>query len=215
MAAVALALYVAFGALALGGRCWMQWSRTGSTGYRGLSRRLGPLGLAAGISFIVAMVGGLVAPLLQLFRVVSPLHILNHGLIGGAGLVIAICGLVATLHAQLDMGESWRVGVDTTETTALVRTGTFGLVRNPIFTAMAVFVFGQTLLAPNPVAVAVFLIFVAAVEISVRTVEEPYLLHMHGDDYRDYTAGVGRFVPGVGRVHRSDYDLERNETKTR
>jgi protein-S-isoprenylcysteine O-methyltransferase Ste14 len=215
MAAVALVLYLAFGALALGWRCWMQWSRTGSTGYRGLSRRLGALGLAGGISFIVAMVGGLVAPLLQLFRVVSPLRILDHTVIGVAGLMIAICGLAATLYAQLDMGESWRVGVDTTETTALVRTGTFGLVRNPIVTAMAVFVFGQTLLAPNPVAVVVFLIFVTAIEISVRTVEEPYLLLVHGDDYRDYTAGVGRFVPGVGRIRRFDYDLDRAETKTR
>ena len=34
MAAIALTLYIAFGALALGGRLWMQWSRTGSTGYR-------------------------------------------------------------------------------------------------------------------------------------------------------------------------------------
>ena len=62
MAVIALVLYLAFGALALGGRLWVQWSRTGSTGYRGLSRRLGPLGLVGGISFIVAMVGGLAAP---------------------------------------------------------------------------------------------------------------------------------------------------------
>src|SRR6266404_5429441 len=32
MAAAALALYVAFGVLALGCRCWIQWHRTGSTG---------------------------------------------------------------------------------------------------------------------------------------------------------------------------------------
>ena len=62
MAAIALTLYIAFGVLALGGRLWMQWSRTGSTGYRGISRSLGILGLAGGISFIVAMVGGLAAP---------------------------------------------------------------------------------------------------------------------------------------------------------
>jgi protein-S-isoprenylcysteine O-methyltransferase Ste14 len=63
---------------------------------------------------------------------------------------------------------------------------------------MLVFMLGETLLAPNPVAIAVFVIFVAAIEVSVRTVEEPYLLRIHGDDYRDYTAGVGRFVPGIG-----------------
>jgi protein-S-isoprenylcysteine O-methyltransferase Ste14 len=198
MAAVALALYIAFGALALGWRCWMQWRRTGSTGFQRISRRLGLLALAGGIGFIVAMVGGLAAPLLQLLGVVSPLHTLDHRSVNGAGFALAVCGLAATLHAQLEMGESWRVGVDPGETTTLVRTGAFRRVRNPIFAAMLVFTLGQTLLAPNPVAIAVFAIFLAAIEVSVRTVEEPYLLGIHGADYRDYTAGVGRFVPGIG-----------------
>ena len=100
------------------------------------------------------------------------------------------------------MGESWRVGIDTTETTTLVRTGTFSLVRNPIFAAMVVFTLGETLLAPNPVAIAVFVIFVVAVEVSVRSAEEPYLLRIHGGDYRDYMAEVGRFAPGIGLTHR-------------
>jgi protein-S-isoprenylcysteine O-methyltransferase Ste14 len=203
MAAVALALYIAFGVLALGCRCWLQWSRTGSTGYRGISSRLGTLGLVGGIGFVVAMVGGLLAPLLQLLRVVSPLHSLDHQWDKAAGLTLALCGLAATLYAQLDMGDSWRVGVDTRETTTLVRTGVFRLIRNPIFAAMLVFTLGETLLAPNPVGIAVFAVFFVAIEISVRTVEEPYLLEMHGDAYRDYTASVGRFVPGVGLIRAS------------
>jgi protein-S-isoprenylcysteine O-methyltransferase Ste14 len=198
MAGVALAFYLAFGAMALGWRCWMQWRRTGSTGFHASSRGVGLLGVAGGIGFIVAMVGGLAAPLLQLLGVVSPLHILDHLWVNAAGFALALCGLAATLYAQLDMGESWRVGVDTGETTTLVRTGAFRLVRNPIFVAMLVFMLGETLLAPNPVAIAVFVIFGAAIEVSVRAVEEPYLLRIHGEDYRDYKAGVGRFVPGIG-----------------
>jgi protein-S-isoprenylcysteine O-methyltransferase Ste14 len=198
MAAVALALYIVFGVLALGWRCWMQWRRTGSTGYRGISRRLGLLGLLGGIGFIVAMVGGLAAPLLQLLGLVAPLQILDHRWVNGAGFALAVCGLTATLHAQLDMGESWRVGVDINESTTLVRTGAFRLVRNPIFAAMLVFMLGETLLAPNLVAIVVFAILFAAIEVSVRSIEEPYLLGIHGDDYRDYIARVGRFVPGIG-----------------
>jgi protein-S-isoprenylcysteine O-methyltransferase Ste14 len=186
MAAVALAFYIAFGVLALGWRCWTQWRRTGSTGFRGSSGGVGLLGLLGGIGFIGAMVGGLAAPLLQMLGVVAPLHILDHRWVNGAGFALAVCGLAATLYAQLEMGESWRVGVDTR------------LVRNPIFVAMLVFMLGETLLAPNPVAVAVFVIFLAAIEVSVRIVEEPYLLGIHGEDYRDYKAGVGRFVPGIG-----------------
>jgi protein-S-isoprenylcysteine O-methyltransferase Ste14 len=102
------------------------------------------------------------------------------------------------MYTQLDMGESWRVGVDTSETTTLVRTGTFAVIRNPIFAAMVVFMLGETLLAPNPVAIAVFAIFVVAIQVSVRAVEEPYLRRVHGNDYREYSASVGRFVPGIG-----------------
>ena len=200
MAAIALALYIAFGVLALGWRCWMQWRRTGSTGFQRISR-VGWLGLVGGIGFVVAMVGGLAAPLLQLLAVVSPLHVLDDRWVNATGFALAVCGLAATLYAQFDMGESWRVGVDTSETTTLVRTGTFRLVRNPIFAAMVVFMLGETLLAPNPAAIAVFAIFVAAVEVSVRTVEEPYLRDVHGQDYRDYTASIGRFIPGIGLTH--------------
>ena len=52
------------------------------------------------------------------------------------GIVVAVAGIAATVYAQVDMGDSWRIGVDPSETTTLVRTGVFGIVRNPIFTAM-------------------------------------------------------------------------------
>ena len=32
-------------------------------------------------------------------------------------------------------------------------------------------------------------------------VEEPYLLKVHGSAYAEYAARVGRFLPGVGRLH--------------
>ena len=99
------------------------------------------------------------------------------------------------------MGDSWRIGVDPSETTTLVRTGVFGRVRNPIFTAMITFGFGIALVTPNVVAIVGFVLLVATIELQVRVVEEPYLLTVHGDAYRDYLANVGRFLPGVGRAN--------------
>ena len=43
------------------------------------------------------------------------------------------------------------------------------------------------------------LLLVAAVQLQVRVVEEPYLRRVHGRVYRGYAARVGRFVPGLGR----------------
>jgi protein-S-isoprenylcysteine O-methyltransferase Ste14 len=81
----------------------------------------------------------------------------------------------------------------------LVRTGVFGWMRNPIFTAMITFGFGNALVTPNLVAVAGFLLGLATIELQVGVVE-PYLLTVHGDAYRDYLASVGRFVPGAGHA---------------
>jgi protein-S-isoprenylcysteine O-methyltransferase Ste14 len=41
---------------------------------------------------------------------------------------------------------------------------------------------------------------IAALELPVRRVEEPYLLGKHGAAYRRYTASIGRFIPGVGLI---------------
>jgi protein-S-isoprenylcysteine O-methyltransferase Ste14 len=200
MPIVALALFAVFALLGFGWRSWEQRRRTGSTGFRGITGRLGSLEWFAGAGFIVAEGVAVFGPILQLLGVVSPLGFLHTPWIQIAGAVIAVLGIATTVYAQLDMGDSWRIGVDKSETTTLVRTGVFGWVRNPIFTAMMTFGLGIALLTPNLVALAGFVLLVVTIELQVRAVEEPYLLATHGDAYRDYLAGVGRFVPGVGRL---------------
>jgi protein-S-isoprenylcysteine O-methyltransferase Ste14 len=198
MPIVALALFAVFALLGFGWRSWEQRRRTGSTGFRGVSGRPGSVEWFAGFGFVAALAAAVLAPVLQLLGVVSPVDVLHAPWIQFTGIVIALIGVFATVYAQLDMGDSWRIGVDPKETTKLVRTGVFGWVRNPIFTAMITFGFGIALVTPNLVAVAGFLLLVATIELQVRVVEEPYLLTAHGDTYRDYLANVGRFVPGVG-----------------
>lgn len=199
MAVSALVLYVIFGALGFGWRSWRQYRATGSTGFRGISGRPGSLEWLAGVGFIAAIVVGLAAVILQLGGVLAPIDALTAAPIQTAGFVLAIAGIGATLYAQNEMGESWRIGVDASETTTLVRTGVFGLVRNPIFTAMLVFGAGIALIIPNIVALVAFLLLVLTIELQVRVVEEPYLAGVHGADYREYCATTGRFVPGIGR----------------
>ena len=156
MPIVALVLFAVFAALGFGWRSWEQRRRTGSTGFRGISGRPGSIEWLAGVGFIVSMAAAVFAPILQLVGVVSPLAVLDIAWIQIAGIVIAAAGIAATVYAQLDMGDSWRIGVDRSETTTLVRSGVFGWVRNPIFTAMMVFGFGIALVTPNLVAIVGF-----------------------------------------------------------
>lgn len=199
MPIVAIVLFVVFAALGFGWRSWQQKRRTGSTGFRGISGRPLSIEWFAAVGFVVSMGAAVFAPILQLAGVVAPLAPLDRPWVNVAGVAIAVIGIAATLYAQVDMGESWRIGVDASETTTLVRRGVFGLVRNPIFTAMMVFGLGIALITPNLVAVIGFVLLVTTIGAQVRVVEEPYLLTVHGDAYRDYLATVGRFVPGVGR----------------
>jgi protein-S-isoprenylcysteine O-methyltransferase Ste14 len=203
-AIIALGLWTVFGILGFGWRSWLQHRRTGSAGFRGVSGRVGSVEWIAGVGFPLALGVAVGGPILQYAKVVEPIGALCAMWLQIAAIAVAVVGIAATVYAQLAMGDSWRIGVDEQETTTLVHTGLFGLVRNPIYTAMFIFVAGISLLTPNLVAFTGFVLLVATIELHVRRVEEPYLLRTHGDAYRAYTAGVGRFIPGVGLIRQRD-----------
>jgi protein-S-isoprenylcysteine O-methyltransferase Ste14 len=197
---IALVLFAVFGVLGFGWRSWLQYRRTGSTGFRGTSGRIGSTEWIAGVGFVVALMVAVSAAILQRANVIQPIRILTAVWIQVTGIAVAVIGIAATVYAQLEMGDSWRIGVDEQETTTLVHTGVFGRVRNPIYTAMFAFDLGIALVTPNLVACAGFILLVATIQLQVRRVEEPHLLRTHGDTYRAYTARVGRFIPGVGLI---------------
>ena len=167
-------------------RASVQWRRTGSAGLKAPAKGRE---LALGALFLGGNVLGAASPAAG-----AP----DDTWILGLGLFAA--GLVALLAAQYAMGSSWRIGVEEGERTELVTGGPFAVVRNPIFSAMFVLQLGLVLIAPNTLAVAAWVIVFVSVELQVRYVEEPYLSRTHGDAYRAYTARVGRFAPGLGRI---------------
>jgi protein-S-isoprenylcysteine O-methyltransferase Ste14 len=197
---IALVLFAVFGVLGFGWRSWLQYRRTGSSGFRGTSGRIGSTEWIAGVGFVVALMVAVSAAILQRANVIQPIRILTAVWIQVTGIVVAMIGIAATVYAQLEMGDSWRIGVDEQETTTLVHTGVFGRVRNPIYTAMFTFGLGIALVTPNLVACVGFVLLVSTIELQVRRVEEPHLLRTHGAAYRAYTASVGRFIPRIGLI---------------
>jgi protein-S-isoprenylcysteine O-methyltransferase Ste14 len=81
-----------------------------------------------------------------------------------------------------------------------VTRGAFRLARNPIFSAMAITAVGLAAMVPNVIAVGGLIALIVAIELQVRSVEEPYLQRMHGTAYDRYAALVGRFLPQIGRL---------------
>lgn len=195
MAVAALAGLVTFASVAFGWRVWIQLQRTGDTGLRGSWRTLpGVVTLLSGIAAIAA------APILDLTDVVDPLEPMVHPLVQAVGIVCFATGFVLTVRAQLDMGASWRIGIDVAERTAPITEGVFRYVRNPIFTGMILAFAGVTLLVPNVVALVGIALVVVGLQVHVRLGEEPQLISAHGDAYRSYMGKAGRFVPWLGRV---------------
>jgi protein-S-isoprenylcysteine O-methyltransferase Ste14 len=200
ISAAALVLYAIYLALAFGLRTLIQLRSTGSSGFHGIDGEIGSPTWLAGVGFVVALVLGVAAPVLALLDVVDPIDALDQPAAHAVGIVLAIAGTVATLLAQFAMGDSWRIGVDPSERTALVTSGPFALVRNPIFAAMLPTALGLVLMVPSVIAIVGLAALIASLEVQVRIVEEPYLRSVHGQRYADYAGSVGRFVPGLGKL---------------
>jgi protein-S-isoprenylcysteine O-methyltransferase Ste14 len=190
MAPIALVLDLAFVLTGFVGRSLLQWRRTGDFGWR-LGRPHSPAELGARVLLVGAGVLLGVSVVTGWGQGATPT--------AAPGIVLAGLGMLVVAVAQVQMGASWRIGVDPGEHTALVRTGLYRRVRNPIYTGMVIFALGQALLLPNPWSAAALVAMVAGVEVQVRAVEEPFLATAHGAGFAHWAADAGRFAPGVGR----------------
>ncbi len=179
-------------------RTVVQLRQTGSTGVKGFHGRIGSLPWLAGVAASLGLLLAPLGPIASLRAWSGGALLFTSEPINGVGALLAALGIVGALFAQLGMGASWRVGVDETETTALVTNGLFAWIRNPIFSFIWLSLAGLLLLVPNPISLLAAALTVIGIELQVRAVEEPYLASKHGDDYKHYAARVGRFVPGVG-----------------
>jgi protein-S-isoprenylcysteine O-methyltransferase Ste14 len=195
MEVLALALYSVWLFAAFGVRTVLHWRKTGDTGWRGLSGRFGSPEWFAGVLFAVALVVGAAGPVLVL---AGQQPIAEPRLLHGVGTILALAGIALTVAAQLSMRDSWRIGVDASERTELRTSGMFRLVRNPIFSSMAVTSAGLFLMVSTVISLVGLLALVVAVQLQVRVVEEPYLLRTHGENYEKYRSTAGRFLPRIG-----------------
>jgi protein-S-isoprenylcysteine O-methyltransferase Ste14 len=193
-----LLLTVLWVVLVAGVRGVIQYRRTGAPAMRVAD----PRGTPQWWSRVVSSVGFLLLVLAGIAQLagLSTIAVLDRPELLVLGLLLYVAGTALTLASQAAMGDAWRGDVDPDAPGQLVTSGPFRLVRNPIFTGTAITQIGLFLVMPNVLAVAALACIALSTQIQVRLVEEPYLLRVHGDDYRRYAARTGRFVPGIGRL---------------
>jgi len=115
------------------------------------------------------------------------------------GALVVLIGTALMAAAQLDLGASWRIGIDEGARPGLVQGGLYRVCRNPIFLAMLIVVAGFAIMLPTWLSFGTLLATVLGIRAHVLD-EEAYLLRTYGGDYAEYARRVGRFFPGVGRL---------------
>jgi protein-S-isoprenylcysteine O-methyltransferase Ste14 len=200
VADVALVLWALYGALAVVLPIARQLSRTGETGFKGVSGKPGSLEWLAGVGLVLAIALGVTAAALSASNDVEPVEAFDGPGAHAAGVVLYALGLATIVLSQRWMGRSWRIGVDEHERTKLVTGGPFRLVRNPIYSGMILTSVGLALMVPSLLSLASVLLLIASLEVQTRLVEEPYLTRVHGDEYTGWARIAGRFLPRVGRL---------------
>ena len=123
----------------------------------------------------------------------APVRWLEHDFVRWFGLVLLALSLVWTAVAQMQMGASWRIGIDKKNRTELVEKGLFGLSRNPIFLGMRLALAGFFLTIPNAVTLSTLVLGDVLMQIQVR-LEEEHLGNLHGERYALFTTRVRRWI---------------------
>jgi protein-S-isoprenylcysteine O-methyltransferase Ste14 len=129
----------------------------------------------------------------QFYQYASPIAWLDLFWVKVAGLVLMGFALVWTATAQMQMGKSWRIGIDPDNKTELVEKGLFAVSRNPIFLGMRLALWGFFLTLPSAVSLAAVVLADLLMQIQVR-LEEDFLRGEHGDKYAEFCGRVRRWI---------------------
>src|SRR5262249_44935580 len=115
------------------------------------------------------------------------------------GTPIFFAGLIFFAAAQLNLGASWRIGIDRSAKLGLITDGLYSFCRNPVYLGLLTMAVGYVLMVPTLLSLALAAVDCAAMRRHIAD-EESYLLLLYGDEYRRYAGKVGRFLPGFGKL---------------
>ncbi|THV62237.1 methyltransferase family protein [Chryseobacterium candidae] len=119
------------------------------------------------------------------------INVLEYDIFQYTGIISMIFALTWVIIAQLQMKNSWRIGIDNSAKTELVTHGLFRFSRNPIFLGMTISLIGFFLAFPTVIAFAFLLTGNILMQIQIR-LEEEFLLKEHGEIYKTYKKTVKR-----------------------
>lgn len=199
-----LICFIVCAVLAFGFRIGLQLKRTGDHGLRLTKQRSSAPEIAATALQACGLLGVLALTVLDsLSQLPGQLDLGSGGAMTGIG--VCVFALAITMVSQYQMGDAWRIGVDSSEKNELVTNGMFSLSRNPIYSGMMLLGIGFVILVPHMITAICALLSYAGIHLQVKRVEEPYLRSVHGASYEAYCRRVGRYFPRIRGGHRGSH----------
>lgn len=144
------------------------------------------------VMLILLLATGARALLPAVDEYLTPISWLEIDLLRYVGYALLLASLVWVVTAQVQMADSWRIGIDSSKT-QLVSTGLFGVSRNPIFLGMMGTLLGLLLVLPNALTLTIFALGFALMQIQVR-LEEEFLRRSQEGEYEEYANRVRRWL---------------------
>ena len=129
----------------------------------------------------------------QFYPYLLPAGYLNSSTVQSIGIAMCLLSCFWTVIAQIQMGNSWRIGIDNNKSTDLIVSGLFKVSRNPIFLGMIFTLIGFFLMLPNAVTLLVMVTGYILIQIQIR-LEEEFLLKQHGRKYEEYKLNTRRLI---------------------
>lgn len=152
------------------------------------------------IGVVFKLVFGLLATAILLFSVFTRFYIyampiwwLDFAFIRWTGLILLFVSFAWTAASQIQMGASWRIGIDKKNRTELVGKGIFTVSRNPIFLGMRDSLLAVFLIIPSAITLLALVLGDVLLQVQVR-LEEEHLSNLHGEAYENYRGQVRRWI---------------------
>lgn len=123
----------------------------------------------------------------------APFTWLEITLLKLVGFILIHLALIWIIIAQVQMSNSWRVGIDLNTKTELKTKGLFSVSRNPVFLGMLITLLGIFLILPNAITMLTLFTTILLFQVQVR-LEEEYLRRTQGDVYLTYFKSVRRWL---------------------
>lgn len=196
---MALLMFIVFMLVVVISRVIYQYTLIQDHGIRTPRMQLSSIATITSALLLVAFGGIFVLSLLDWRALSNPIETMVAGRTS-IGIVVCLAGVSLISYSQYEMGANWRIGVDENETTELVITGIYRIVRNPIYTGVAVFLFGMIMLLPQVTTVCLVLLGLLSIHLHVRYIEEPHLRKLHGERFTRYCESAGAYWPKLFRA---------------